>query len=336
MKTMQWLIKREFWENKGSFVWAPTILAGAMILLLFITLGISNSVHNLQVQYSDSSDNVDSGSLVTSNVNTTTDIDGHVVHSLATKLAETLGNAYMGFSLPIFLALALVIFFYCLNGLYDERRDRSILFWKSLPVSDHITIISKLVTAGVIIPLIAIGIGFLTALLALLIGCIALSVKGIHIFGLVFSAPEVYLAPIQLLAMVPIYLLWALPTLGWLMMVSSWARSKVFLWAVGMPLLSALLLWWMQKIAGLDVSVGWYMKHIVSRLLLSVLPGRWSDVGLIDPEHKINVHHSTFNLADTLHEAWMSLGTMEMWVGVIAGLVMLGVAVYMRRWREQG
>src|SRR3546814_20822192 len=48
------------------------------------------------------------------------------------------------------VVLGFVVFFYCLGALYDDRRDRSILFWKSLPVSDASTVLSKVFSAPAI------------------------------------------------------------------------------------------------------------------------------------------------------------------------------------------
>src|SRR3546814_13401578 len=55
-----------------------------------------------------------------------------------------------------FIVLAFVVFFYCLGALYDERKDRSVLFWKSLPVSDAQTVLSKVGSAVVVAPVLAV------------------------------------------------------------------------------------------------------------------------------------------------------------------------------------
>src|SRR3546814_12295425 len=55
-----------------------------------------------------------------------------------------------------FIVLAFVVFFYCLGALYDERKDRSVLFWKSLPVSDAQTVLSKVASAVVVAPVLAV------------------------------------------------------------------------------------------------------------------------------------------------------------------------------------
>jgi ABC-2 type transport system permease protein len=77
---------------------------------------------------------------------------------------------YIAAGSPLFIMHAGVVFFYCLGALYDERRDRSILFWKSLPVSDAMTVLSKAVTALCVAPLITIALATVASLALLLLG----------------------------------------------------------------------------------------------------------------------------------------------------------------------
>jgi ABC-2 type transport system permease protein len=328
MKTMKWLIRREFWEHKGAFLWAPLALSGVMIFFLFITLAIGNNLKNVDFNYVH---NGQDGAPATQAVH----IGGDVSQAFIEKMAHIVGDNYMWFSTPIFIMAALIIFFYCLNALYDERRDRSILFWKSLPISDSMTVVSKIAMALVGVPLITIGVAFLTSLLGLLMGCIALSIRGINVFGLVFTTPAVYLAPFEILGVLPVYLLWALPTVGWLLMVSCWARSKVFLWAVGIPLLSIVLLLWAEKMFRFGLDIGWYTKNIVARLLFSVVPGGWMHIAMNGEDQALNLGHGGMDLTKLLEQSWTALGNIELWVGAVAGVIMIGIAIYLRRWREE-
>ena len=328
MKTMKWLIRREFWEHKGAFFWAPVVLAGVMIFFMVVTLGISNNVSKFNFSFSQPGQDEASTSQ-------TVHIGGDIPHEMIEKMAHTIGGNYMWFSMPIFVMVAFIIFFYCLNALYDERRDRSILFWKSLPVSDSVTVLSKTVMALVVVPLITIAVAFLASFLALLMGCVALTFKGVNVFGPVFSSPAVYLAPFEVLGVLPIYWLWALPTIGWLLMVSSWARSKVFLWAAGVPALSMVLFVWADKMFGFGMDIGWYMKNIVARLLFSVMPGGWMHIAINQEGQAIVLGHEGVDTAKLLQQSWLAFGSPELWVGAVAGVIMIGVAVYMRRWREE-
>ncbi|MET3107060.1 ABC-2 type transport system permease protein [Oxalobacteraceae bacterium GrIS 2.11] len=320
MKTMKWLIRREVWENKGAFFRAPLILSAVMIFFLLLTLGMGKNLEHLKIndmEYNHIGDAVSVGA-------------GELA-----AIAEAISTQYMWFASPLFVMLSFVIFFYCLNALYEDRRNRSILFWKSLPISDTNTVLSKLITAVVVIPLVCIVVASATALIAAILGCVALSAKGIHVFGLVLSTPDFYLTPFELLAILPVYFLWALPTVGWLLMVSSWARSKVFLWAVGVPGLSVVLLIWAEKMFGFGLNIGWYMKNIVARLLLSIVPGGWLQVSANQVEKSFDLHKGGGTMSYMLMHSWEAIGSVDLWAGAVAGAVMIGVAIYMRRWREE-
>ncbi len=324
MKTMKWLLKREFWEHKGAFFWAPIVAAGVMFIFLLVTLGLGTTLSHFDFSYSE---NGDAKQSVSSAV--------HTFGPLADKFAQGIGDSYMLFGAPLFAILGFVVFFYCLNSLYDERRDRSILFWKSLPISDRDTVLSKLITALVLTPIIFIVIAFALSFAALLMTCVAFSIKGMNVFGVVLSSPELYLSPIKLAAMLPIHALWALPTVGWLLMVSAWARSKVFLWAVGVPVLSIVLVWWSNGILGFGWNANWYARTIVGRLLLSVFPGGWSSAAAheaggamqMGDEHSVGMSH-------LFRESISLLQGPNLWLGAIAGVAMIVAAIYLRRWRE--
>jgi ABC-2 type transport system permease protein len=232
---------------------------------------------------------------------------------------------------PLYFLFSFIVFFYCLGALYDERRDRSILFWKSLPISDGLTVLSKVAMAAVVAPLITIAIATVSSLFLLFVFSVALATKGIHVFGAVLSSPSLYLAPVQLAGLVPVYLLWALPTIGWLLMVSSWARSKAFLWAVGAPLMSLALLSGANSLFQFHWNTAWYAENIVARGLLGLVPGGWFSFAGIDREH-LSHHAAT---TEIFTQSWATLASPHLWAGAVAGAAMIYVAVTMRRWREE-
>ncbi|MYM82006.1 hypothetical protein GTP44_08550 [Duganella sp. FT50W] len=314
MKTMKWLLKREMWENKGMLLWTPLAIAGAIVALVLSALVMSHT-SNLRI---------DGQNLAT------VTIEGQV----RTRIAETLVQVYIGTGLPVLMALGLLVFFYCLSALHDERRDRSLLFWKSLPVSDFATVLSKALLALVVAPLITIGITIALGLVMLLATCLTLLVHGTNLFGEVLSSPDLYLSPLRLIGLLPVYILWALPTVGWLLMVSSMARSKVFLWAVGTPVIITLLLVWAQKALMFGVDALWFAYHITNRILLGVAPGSWLVFGgdrihLAHAERKLPLPDAIFNAS------WSTLAGPGVWIGALAGIVMIAMAVYMRRRREE-
>src|SRR5690606_13712623 len=136
------------------------------------------------------------------------------------------------------------------------------------------------------------------------------------------------------LATLPLSAVWALPTVGWLMLCSAWARTKPFLWAVGVPVGAGIMVSWfdlMQTIAQPDI---WFWEHVVARVLLGTFPGGWLKHASSSFENGIQSPEDMLNLA-TLGNFYSALGSMELWVGAAAGVAMLIAATRMRRWRDE-
>jgi ABC-2 type transport system permease protein len=227
------------------------------------------------------------------------------------------------------MVLGFVVFFYCLGALYDDRRDRSLLFWKSLPISDTATVLSKVVAATVVAPLIAIIVGTLTGILMLLMFAIALSLHGVSVWHLLtLSHPFQVIA--NLVGSIPLYVVWALPTVGWLLLCSAWSRSKPFLWAVVLPVAVGIVIGWFNLLGTVDVQDSWYWRHVAGRVLLSVFPGGWltqvQNIGGDDPAEVL----SSLGVMHT----YAVLGSPNIWIGVAAAAAMLVGAIWFRRWRD--
>jgi ABC-2 type transport system permease protein len=256
------------------------------------------------------------------------------------KIADVVSSTYIAAAAPLFGVLPVVVFFYCLAALYDDRRDRSILFWKSLPLSDQMTVLSKALTALCVAPLITIAIGTAASLLMLFVGLAAASFSGLNLFGLVLSDADFYLAPLRLIALLPVYVLWAIPTVGWLLMVSAWARSKVFLWAVGVPALLVALAKWANFITaeymngGFDVK--WFIENVVIRGLAGLVPGIWLPFGNVSRAAILDEGQRTVSAGGVFTESWMTLLQPDVWVGVAVGAAMIFAAMRLRRWRDEG
>ena len=195
MNTFKWLLKREFWEHKGGFFWTPVVVGALMttfiaVSLVIAVLGLSNGMQINGVEVSN--------------------LANVVTPLQRTEFASRLVSGYTGLSMPIFIALGFCVFFFCLGALYDERRDRSVLFWKSLPLSDTATVLSKVAMALGVAPAIALAVATLTAIVAGFLICVAGAASGVNLFGEMLGSPGAYLAPLQMAAILPIYALWAL------------------------------------------------------------------------------------------------------------------------------
>ena len=129
----------------------------------------------------------------------------------------------------IMMAAFIVSIFYSLETLHGERRDRSILFWKSLPVSDLTTVLSKASIPLVVLPLLGFAIIVATELIMLLLGSLVLMGRGLDVAT---SWTPVFRMWLMLLYhLVTVHMLWYAPMYGWLLLVSAWARRAAFLWA---------------------------------------------------------------------------------------------------------
>jgi ABC-2 type transport system permease protein len=329
MNTMKWLLRREYWEHKGAFFWAPLVIGLVMLAFIGGTAGYALATHGF-------------GDSLT--------VNGHPMNKMEVlnamplevraKIAGVVVNVWLAGAAPLFGVLPVVVFFYCLSALYDDRRDRSILFWKSLPVSDQQTVLSKVLTAVCVAPMITIAIGSAISLLMVFIGLVAVSFNGLHLFGLVLGNPDFYLAPLRLVGLLPVYVLWAIPTVGWLLMVSAWARSKVFLWAVGVPTLVAVLAKWanfiLTEYMGGGFDVNWFVHNVIVRGLAGLVPGAWLPFGKIEPASLVSGVDQTVNAGSIFTQSWLTLLQPGVWIGVAIGGAMIFVAMRLRRWREEG
>jgi ABC-2 type transport system permease protein len=326
--TMKWLLRREFWEHKGSMFWAPLIVGALLVVLLGCTITYGVMAHGIPTHVT---------------------INGHTLQhtrldALLPDEAKMLGGMiargmYLGASTPLFAILTGVVFFYCLGALYDERRDRSILFWKSLPVSDPLTVLSKALTALVVAPAITLALAAVASLALLFIACLVLGTQGLNLFASLLASPDLYLSPLRLAALLPVYVVWALPTVGWLMLVSSWAKSKPFMWAVGVPVVSLVVIKWinaaLENFSGQTLLLAHYANDVVARILAGIVPGIW----FVFQGHGPAGMRPAGNGADMsalVPQSYMTLACFDAWIGVVLGIAMLYAAIRMRRWRDEG
>ena len=274
------LLRREFWEHKGGFFWSP-IWAGGISLLLTAMAAITGEVMMRRAR--------DVGEGL--NVNGThMSINGLDLGMLTSKMSpddmRQLGGAVnaslLVSSLWPFIAMTFVVFFYCLGALYDERKDRSVLFWKSLPLSDRETVLSKVASATVVAPVIASIVALLTMFGFLLLSSLLVLAHGGNPVQLLWGPGSPLSIAAQFIAAIPVYALWSLPTVGWLLLCSAWARSKPFLWALMIPAFAGIFVSWFDIMQVFDLQSTWFWKNIVARVLLGTVPGSWFNVAHFD------------------------------------------------------
>lgn len=324
MNTMKWLIRREFWEHRGGLLWAPVVVAALLFGLVTISLIVPLASADFSAAH------LRIGDL---ELQDTAQIEALLAAPEAKeKLAEGLNLSIAAAALPLAMTMSFVVFFYFIGALYEDRANRSVLFWKSLPLSDRDTVLSKLATGLVLAPLFTWAIAMVLAILIDLVLAVAVLFLGVNVFGQVLGHAKFYTLPLEYLAILPVYVLWALPSAGWFLMVSAWARSKPFLWAVGTPLLAAMLVGWLTRIASLPNDLVRYVIHLVGRLLFSVVPASWT----LHQRGPLDVTNAEFGASWPLASSWQMLLAPELWLGAAAGAAMVVTAIRLRRYRDEG
>ena len=283
VRPLYWSVRREVWENRSIYI-AP--LAVACIALLGAL--ISAMVHARRMQ---SLPAIESASQLAS-----------VVRSF--KVAPA----------PIMLATLLVGLFYALDALYGERRDRSILFWKSLPVSDLTTVLSKASIPLVVLPLVGFVLSVVTQFILLVMGSVILLGSGSSAASLWAEVGFFQGVPVMLYGLT-VHVLWFSPIYGWLLLVSAWARRTPVLWA-GLPLLVPCVV---EKMA-------FNTSHFVSLLKYRV-------TGAMTEAFTLEAQNGRVDRITQLDPAGF-LTTPGLWIGLGAAAAFLAVAVRLRRDRE--
>jgi ABC-2 type transport system permease protein len=204
-KLMYWSVRRELWENRVIYV------APVAVVCVFL-FGFSISIFHLVIE-----------------MHATPWLD-------VTQQRELFGRPYEFAEDLVMAATLLVGMFYSVDALYGERRDRSILFWKSAPVSDLTTVLSKAAIPIVILPLLAFAVTVLTQGIMLMISSAVLLGSGQHVSMLWLRVGVSHRWPMLLFHFLCIHGLWQSPIYAWLLLISGWARRVPILWASLPPL----------------------------------------------------------------------------------------------------
>ncbi len=321
MNTMKMLVKREYWENKGGIFWAQLIVGGfyALMLVAGITIAMFTVKHGDGMNFNGVSVH---------------DLSSTMTEENKQNMAHGLAATYLPSVAPLLLVLAFVVFFYSLSSLYDDRKDKSILFWKSMPVSDTQTVLSKLFTILVVTPVVPLIIGFFIFIIFFITVAICAQILGVNLAGPALGMSDLYLLPLQVLACLPIYIIWAFPSVAWFMMVSAWAPRFPILWAVGIPVIIGVMISFAAGVTGLDIPYQWYWENIVGRLFGGFVPGTW--LAFFDVTANIGHRSGSPTGSDILQSSWAILGYAKVWIAVGVGCAMTYAAIRLRRYRDEG
>jgi len=226
MKRILALLRREFWENKGAFRTTPLAIGGIcialMLMAIFTTVHIDNELYTFK----------------------------QAIRLLAQQPVESMAGylhqVMIGISIIFTIVMVFVVFFYLLGALYDDRKDRSILFWKSMPASDVQTVASKLLSAMFVVPLIFWIVLILTQILMILTASIMVLAVGENPWTLFLSELNPLHAWFIVLCSYLAAAIWYLPFYGWLLLVSAFAPRIPLLFATIPPVIVAVLQIWID------------------------------------------------------------------------------------------
>jgi ABC-2 type transport system permease protein len=203
-RPMYWSVRRELWENRSVYI-GPLLVAA--VVLFATALSTITLPRRMKAAAS---------------------LDPGRRHAVVMP--------YSNAPAPIMLASFIVGFFYCLDALYGERRDRSILFWKSLPVSDRTTVLSKASIPLLVLPSIAFALSVVTQFILLILSSMVLLGHAMNPATL-WSEVGFFEGLLIMVYGLGVHALWFAPIYGWLLMVSAWAKRAAVLWAV-LPMLA--------------------------------------------------------------------------------------------------
>jgi ABC-2 type transport system permease protein len=280
-RPLYWSVRRELWENRSIYI-APLVVAAVQVLGLAIsTIGLAERRRAVLL------------------------LDP-ALQRAAIKQPYDIAAMMM-----IFIVFIVGVF-YCLDALHGERRDRSILFWKSLPVSDLTTVLSKASIPLVVLPLLAFAITVCVQLIMLLMSNANLLMHGVSPTTL--AQLPLFQNWFTLLYGLIAIALWHAPIYGWLLLVSGWARRTTFLWAV-LPLLAVSVL---EKIA-------FNSSHFASML-------KYRLTDFASAAFAFDAHGGIPAVTQLTPGRFLS--TPGLWIGLAFAAVFLAAAVRMRRYRE--
>jgi ABC-2 type transport system permease protein len=290
MNTAIWLVRREFWENRAIWM-IPAVIGGFMVLIALFgnveLMSISSQVPRQAVG----------------------------------------GGFLLAVGATFFAVMSIYSTWYLLDCLYADRKDRSVLFWKSMPISDTTTVLSKLATALIVIP----AVYFAAADLTTLIMAFIVSVRSSSTIGGALWHADLWLQLQALwLYMIVTTALWFLPIAAYLLVVSAWAKRAVMLWSILPPLALVLAERWL------------FDSHVIASEIAERLlgypaeafrddPGCCSWVTTVVDNDSITTPTSIWGFFN----AGRFFSSPEMWIGAAVGATLIVCAIQLRTRRTE-
>jgi ABC-2 type transport system permease protein len=282
-RPLYWSVRREIWENRSVYV-APLAVATVVVVGTLIgMIGLPAQMRDLPT------------------------LDPAQQHAVLVRPFDMAPA-------PIMLATFIVGVFYSLDALYGERRDRSILFWKSLPVSDWTTVLAKASIPLVVLPLIGLVVSVAVQIALLLLGSAVVLGSGLDPAPL-WAEFGFFRGLVIMSYGLAVHALWFAPIYGWALLVSAWARRAPLLWAV-LPLLAVSAV---ERMAFDTWTFASLLRYRVVGAMTEAFVGFGSEGDI-----------ERFSQLDPVG----FLTTPGLWLGLVFAAACLAATVRLRRYRE--
>jgi ABC-2 type transport system permease protein len=282
-----WSVRRELWENRWIYL-VPLGVAGLFLMGFFLSTA-HLAMRNFAALYSL-----------------------HRPATYSTPLEPAVASVGGPYDLAADLMMALAILtgiFYSAEALHGERSDRSILFWKSMPVSDTTTVLAKASIPIILVPLFVCGVAFVMWWIMLLESSLVLLAHGMSPALLWAQLPLFQMWGLLIYHIVTAHAIWPAPVYCWLLLVGGWARRAVLLWAA----LPILVIGVLEKL----MFNSWSFVHLVGRRLIGDAPSM----------------ATASSIATTQITGVRFLTSPGLWIGFVMCAVFLIAAIRLRRSR---
>ena len=288
------MIVREIQEHKVAFVYAPFFVS---IILCFVIASVYFGGTNIQTdQFNFSTEYYDEEiRQAMQSVSSVSRID----------IVRT-GLLVLGF--PILLTVGFGLLAYSLSTFADERKDRSLIFWRSLPVSDLTTVLSKVFIVTLIVPLIVIPYIILLQLVAMTSASIFFATNDIVSFGWLWGS-YIITDWFRIIFSLWAQALWSLPLFLWLMLAGTYAARPIA-GAIVPPVILIVL-------EGVIFKTNLVLEFIENRI------GFWSRSDSFPKEYQ---EIRVVDISDIL----LLFSTQAFWIGILASVILVAGIVYVR------
>jgi ABC-2 type transport system permease protein len=297
------LVRREIWEHRS--IWVTPAAVALVVTLLTIASFVAASGFG---------EAKDMAIILASNVSDT--------ERKAALIAFLIGN-----TIVFLIAMWFLMIFYSLDALNAERKDKSILFWRSLPITDAETVVSKLLTAVIVIPMVTFAAVAVSQLINLILMSIWISAEGgspgLLIWG---SLPlfDTWLATFIVLLAIPA---WTSPLIGWFLFVSAWTKRGPFLTAF-LPIAVLPIL---EYVIFRSSMLG---DAIVNRFSMKTMPLFDLDVFRFFDDHEFRSAAEENISLLALLDPGKFVSSIDLWLGMVVCGLFMTAAIYVRRYRD--